>query len=83
MNPAAIFSVLFILGVTYLMASAYALRWMIDEEKIKVGGAKIFRAITPPREVLTPVGVKIWWSRWIAGAATIVFLGLSFHFRSS
>ena len=71
----------FVASVVYLMVSAYALRWMIDEEKVKDEGAKLFRAVTPPRHILTPLGVRIWWSRLIVLAVGLACLAGSFYFR--
>ena len=73
------FSIVSIACFIYLMVAGYALRWMIDGEKIKSHGARTFRAMTLPRGVLTPAGVKIWWSRWIAGAGCVIFIVLSYY----
>jgi hypothetical protein len=78
---AKVCSLVFIGCFVYLMISAYALRWMIDEAKVKDAAATVFRAVTPPRAVLTPLGRKIWISRWIALAAGLLFLGLTFALR--
>ena len=77
---AQIFSITGIVCFFYLMISAYRLRWMIDTNKIKAGDARLFRAITPPKEVLTSLGVKVWWSRWIVLPITIGCFIASYNF---
>ena len=75
-------SIAFIACFVYLMVSAYALRWMIDADKVKDEGTKLFRAVTPPRRILTPVGARIWWSRIVALGLGLACLIGSFYFRS-
>jgi hypothetical protein len=71
-------SIIFIALFSYVMVGAYLLRWMIDDSKVRDSGAKIFRHIAPPRDVLTDRGVKVWWSRWFALVGALVFLFLSY-----
>lgn len=74
-------TVLFVACFTYAMIASYVLRWMIDEEKIKTSGMKLFRSITPPRDVLTPRGKGVWWSKWMALGISLLFLALSVYFH--
>lgn len=76
-------SVIFIVCFIYLMVSAYGLRFMVDKQKVLANdeGARIFWHVTPPRAVLTPLGVKVWWSRLIALAVGLVALGAVFYVR--
>jgi hypothetical protein len=76
-------SITFIVCFVYLMVSAYGLRFLVDKQKVVANdeGARIFRHITPPRAVLTPLGVKIWWSRLFALAVGLIALGAVFYVR--
>jgi len=71
---------LFVVCFSYAGLTAYALRWMIDSEKARQAPAKAFRSISPPLELLTARGRKVWWSRWLALAVSFVFLFLSIQF---
>lgn len=73
-------TVLFIACFSYTGLAAYALRWMIDTEKARQAPARAFRSISPPLELLTERGKKVWWSRWIALAVSFLFLFFSVQF---
>ena len=63
------------------MIASYVLRYYIDEDKFKMGsyGKRIFTRITPPFEILTETGVKIWRSKWIALCLAFVSIFLSIY----
>lgn len=71
---ADIFSVLFIALFIYALVASHFLRWMIDKKKFQQVDLSYFRSWSPPLQVLTPTGVKIWWSRWCALGVSFVFL---------
>jgi hypothetical protein len=72
-------SVTFIVLFTYAMLSSYLLRRFIDERKSREHNYErsVFYGITPPPRILTAVGVKIWWSKWISLALSLVALSCS------
>jgi hypothetical protein len=71
---------LFVVCFSYTGLAAYGLRWMIDTEKARQAPAKAFTSISPPLELLTARGRKVWWSRWLVLAVSFVFLFLSIQF---
>lgn len=82
METLAVTSAYLFLGcIGYVMLSSFALRFMVDDESVKKIGARALRSALPPREVLTPVGKKIWMSRWVVLAAGLVFMALAYNLR--
>ncbi len=79
---ADIFSVLFIALFIYALIASQLLRRVIDKKKFQQAELSSFRAWSPPLEVLTPAGVKIWWSRWLALGFSFLFLAARIYLDS-
>jgi hypothetical protein len=76
----AVCTILFVVCFSYTGLAAYVLRWMIDTQKVRLAPAKAFRSISPPLELFTARGRKVWWSRWIVLAVSFIFLFVSIQF---
>lgn len=73
-------TVVFITGFMYVFVASQVLRRFIDPEKVRNlrDASEVFRPRTPPPEILTSFGVKIWWSRWIVLILALGALGGSY-----
>ena len=73
-------SILFIVCFTYTMVASYIIRRFVDETKIKEYNyeKQMFRTNSPPLKVLTKTGARLWWSKWIALAISLVALACSY-----
>ena len=80
---ATVCAVLFVASVSYLMLASFALGYMVDEEKLRAlpKPSKAMRGGMPSREILTPLGTKVWWSRWLVLAIAVVCLVIAVNFR--
>jgi len=67
-------SILFVVLFLYALVVSHVLRMMIDEKKWADSNYSWFRSYLPPREVLTEMGQKFWWSRLFAFPTSFIFL---------